>query len=560
MKKLTLTFLLISMVYNMQAQLSINGHVVPFDSQTNTWLATIAETQFGKDNQLTVSLQDGWNSIMINNEMVNGQYTFQCITAESSYATTISDADGHTMTGTIQFTFLPLIQLTGEFGYEYQSGTVTIVIPEQDKDDILTANIKWRGGTTNTADKHKRNYNVKFDTDVQLFDMRSDNNWMLDAGQPDVFRLRNRIAMDIWNDMASKPYYAEQEPKALNGVRGRVVEVFLNDEYRGIYNLSEKLDRKQMKLKKVDKNGGVHGVLYKGVSWGYTSMNDSIYEYDNYSETLFDYEMKYPEPGDDNDSTDWKPLVDAINRNLILSYDSEQFEKEIAEWFDIPVMVDYSVFLSSVNALDNSGKNMFWAIYDKDVTKCLTLAPWDLDCTFGQRWGNQLTEGDPSHASPNYVSDVIIAVFWLLYRDNALHFNDRMNERYQQLRQPGNILSTESLINRFNKYYLLLKNSGAAKREEAKWSGHDDVWGDEINFDNEYAYICQWIEKHLEVIDDRGFPTFYFNKKGDNISVISQDNNAQQNHIYSLSGQRIISQKNLKPGIYIINKRKVVVK
>jgi hypothetical protein len=220
---------------------------------------------FGKDNQLTITIQEGWNDLTIDNNKVNNQYTFNNITAESTYQTNITDVEGNTITGIIQFTFLPIIHLNGDFSYEYQNGTITVSNPDEQSDDYeLTARIKWRGGITNTDDKHKRNYNIKFDDDIKLFDMRKDNNWMLDAGQPDVFRMRNRIAMDLWNDMAHKPYYADKEPKALNGVRGCIVEVFLNDEYRGIYNFSEKMDRKQLKLKKVYESGKVHGLLYKG--------------------------------------------------------------------------------------------------------------------------------------------------------------------------------------------------------------------------------------------------------------------------------------------------------
>ena len=173
-------------------------------------------------------------------------------------------------------------------------------------------------------------------------------------------------------------------------------------------------------------------------------MSDSIYNYDNYAYNLLGYEVKYPKPGDDCDSTDWKPLVDATNNILILWYNNEKFEKEIEEWLDIPVMIDYCVFFSSVNALDNSGKNMFWAIYDKATTKRMTLAPWDLDCTFGQRWGGTITD----NSSPNHLTDVIINGFINFYWTNALHFNDRLNERYQELRQKGNALSTDSLIQR----------------------------------------------------------------------------------------------------------------
>lgn len=52
----------------------------------------------------------------------------------------------------------------------------------------------------------------------------------MDAGQADVFRLRNRVATELWNDFARKPYYYANEPNVHTGVRGKVVEVHLNGE------------------------------------------------------------------------------------------------------------------------------------------------------------------------------------------------------------------------------------------------------------------------------------------------------------------------------------------
>lgn len=564
MKRVFLSFLVISLTCHLQAQFLINNHIVHYDCQTNTWLATIPETMFGKDNQLTITIQDGWNDLTIDNNRVNNQYTFNNITAESTYQTNITDVEGNTITGIIQFTFLPIIHLNGDFSYEYQNGTITVSNPDEQSDDYeLTARIKWRGGITNTDDKHKRNYNIKFDDDIKLFDMRKDNNWMLDAGQPDVFRMRNRIAMDLWNDMAHKPYYADKEPKALNGVRGCIVEVFLNDEYRGIYNFSEKMDRKQLKLKKVDESGKVHGLLYKGKTWENTSMNDSIYTYDNYSDTLLGYEVKYPEPGDDCDSTDWKPFVDINNKILILCYDAKQFEEQVEELLDVPVMIDYNVFLSSINAIDNSGKNMFWAIYDKATTQRMTLAPWDLDCTFGQRWGGTLVNEKDDLTSPEYFVDVAIASFFNFNRTNALNYNDRVNERYQELRQDGNLLSTDSLIKRITKYYNAIKKSGAAQRETDKWSGDSDIMGEMIDFDKEYEYICDWITKHLEAVDKKGFPVQYDKEYMDRIFANIPSltiNKKSDNYIYTLNGQRIDSTKPLKHGIYIHSGNKIIIK
>ena len=126
---------------------------------------------------------------------------------------------------------LPIIKLTGDFGYDYQDGIVSIIYPDGSSQDSLTAQIKWRGATTNAEGKHKRNYKIKFSEDHSFFGLRNDNNWILDAGQADVFRLRNLIATELWNDFATKPYYIDKEPNALSGVRGKVVEVYLNDEF-----------------------------------------------------------------------------------------------------------------------------------------------------------------------------------------------------------------------------------------------------------------------------------------------------------------------------------------
>lgn len=264
---------------------------------------------------------------------------------------------------------LPIIHLKGEFGYDYQEGEV--IISEDNNTTTYKAKIKWRGGTTNTPDKHKRNYKIKLSEDASLFGLRTDNNWILDAGQADVFRLRNRIATELWNDMASKPYYYDQEPDALTGVRGKVVEVYLNDEYRGIYCLTEAMDRKQLKLKKFDKKTGeIHGGLWKSEGYGNALMYDAP-PYDNKQEKWGIFEVKYPDL-DDLESTDYSTLYNAIN--FVATSTDEEFSTHVEEYFDMPVVIDYYIFLHVLNAFDNTGKNMFWAVYDKEIDKKITPA------------------------------------------------------------------------------------------------------------------------------------------------------------------------------------------
>ena len=116
------------------------------------------------------------------------------------------------------------------------------------------AKVRHRGATA--AGFKKKSYAVKLvdetgqKLDTSFMGMRSDNYWILDAMAIDKARMRNRVAMDLWLDFSAKPYYANTEPKMCNGYRGKFVEVFVNNEYNGLYCLMERIDRKQLKLKK----------------------------------------------------------------------------------------------------------------------------------------------------------------------------------------------------------------------------------------------------------------------------------------------------------------------
>ena len=402
-------------------------------------------------------------------------------------------------------TTLPIINLSGEFGYDYQEGYVSLIYPDGTSQNNLTAKIKWRGGTTNAEGKHKCNYKIKFTEEYSFFGMRNDNNWILDAGQADLFRLRNRIATELWNDIAKKAYYTDKEPDVLTGVRGQVVEVYLNDEYRGIYCLTECMDRKQLKLKKFDKKKGeIHGGLWKSGGYGSALMWDCLDSYNNKSETWDVFEVKYPEL-DDLPETDYSTLWNAIN--FVANSSDDEFRQHVAEYFDIPVVIDYYIFLHTLNAFDNVGKNMYWAVYDKAEDKKLTLAVWDLDGTVGAKW-----LGD--WAVPDYNMDVNLNLIVRLKELNVDGFNDLAFIRYHELRK--NQLSTDNLIKRYQDYYDILKVSGASQREEEKWSGDSDVNGEEINFDNEIAYITDWISKHMQYLDSHIFP---YDTKIINISI-----------------------------------------
>lgn len=436
---------------------------------------------------------------------------------------------------------IPVLKLTGEFGYDYQDAIVSLYMPDGTSIENMSGKIKWRGGTTNVDGKHKRNYKIKFDEDHQFFGLRTDNKWILDAGQADLFRLRNRIATEIWNDIAHKPYYSEKEPDALSGVRGHIVEVYLNNEYRGIYCLTECMDRKQLKLKMFDdKTGEIYGGLWKSEGYGSALMWDCPDSYDNKNETWDVFEVKYPELNDLSES-DYSILWNAIN--FVANSSDDEFTKHVAEYFDIPVIIDYYIFLYTLNAFDNIGKNMYWAVYDKTKDKKLTLAVWDLDATVGAKW-----LGD--WRVPDYDMNINLNLIVRLKELNVDGFNEKVIARYYELRK--NILSTDNLIKRYQDYYNLIKLSGAADREQNKWSKDTDINGEEINFDEEIVYIIDWLKIHMQYLDSKIFPL------QDNIKKIF--NNSNNLNIYNLNGQQVNKNSSLNKGIYIQGGKKYVIK
>lgn len=432
-------------------------------------------------------------------------------------------------TGRTDFTYLPIVHLKGDFGYEYTEGTVSVVMPDGTTSQTnLKAKLKWRGGTTNKEGKHKRNYSVKFlnasgdKQDYKFFGLRKDNHWILDAGQVDYSRIRNRVATDIWNDFATKPYYYDKEPKALTGTRGQFVEVFLNDEYRGIYCMTECIDRSQMKLKKYTDNADgtqtIHGQLWKATGTNnILSWMTNGKECDNTSDIWGNTEMKYPEI-DDVSPTDWSIYYNAMEfvksiqmgeipdlEELGITLEEadasiETFRNEVASYFDIPVLMDYYLFTIVLNAIDNyTGKNMYWGCYDTTVDKKLTIAVWDLDCTTGGYFTTKLPRPQ-KYVGPKASPIATLKPLYALKRYDVDGFRQKFFDRYKELR--STYFSAESLKKRYNDYMNMLRDCNAYSREAKRWNGDSDLSGNSLDFDAEQELINNWIDERLAFLDN----------------------------------------------------------
>ncbi|MBR5640191.1 MAG: CotH kinase family protein [Muribaculaceae bacterium] len=480
-------------------KLTVNDCPAFCDSAASTLLVSVPQQWFGGSQTVTVQGAGGCQVVSIDGIPLasDGMFTFTDITGNRSW--TVQCADGKEYA--LQLTYLPIVGLDGDFGYDYAPGTMILAEPGQSDSETMTATIKWRGNTTNTPEKHKRNYSIKFvdangeKQNRKLMNMRRDNHWILDAGQPDMARVRNRVATELWLDMARPPHYYDQAPDVLTGVRGEVVEVFLGSEYRGIYSLTEAMDRKQLQLVKHDTVSNVfHGGLWKTDEFNSQTgfrltepFNDSLPDYCSFAVKYPDFEEVFP--------TSYQVLYDAIH-SMEVSEKIETYNRLVDRHFDMPPIIDYTIFYLTLNANDNSARNIYWLCYDRAVDPRLSIAVWDLDASVGQTWSP--VDWRPPLTAYNYFKIPYNWLFKMLFH-NKCKYRQAFLDRYDELR--GSWLSTESLVNRYAAAIDRLIDCGAAVREEQRWNGDSDLYGHPLNFVEEKQYITEWFTNRLPLLD-----------------------------------------------------------
>lgn len=508
-------------------------------------------------------------------------------------------------TSMVETTTLPLIIINTQTSIrrtDYTEGTFRMLCADasQAVPDDVTAKYRIRGATS--ANYAKKSYNVKFfdetgeKEDRTFFGMRNDNSWILDAMAIDKACVRNRLAMDLWNSYATLPYYSDHEKKVRTGTRGKYVEVFLNGSYNGLYCFSEKIDRKQLRLKKstdatTTTEEQIHGLLYKATQWHWTVMmghkaNDNAESgtppaYDNNDGTgewLSSWEIKYPDY--ESQRIDWEPLWNLIN--FCSTTDEDYFESNVDRYLDIPVLLDYWLLLEITLAWDNDGKNMYYFCYDaadkKGGTR-MSIAPWDLDATWGRAW-NGLNEKQ-KNAEMDYRANRKNSSGGIMYynklEDSEIYdWEGMIRDRYHELRRKG-LLSEEKLLERLNTYAELFNSSGARGREEKRWTSsgyHEDIAADVV-------YMTDWISRRIAALDSQyGYDpatsgtadveaSSRLRIEGGQGRIAVHAASPTDISIYNTGGQLVRRMRitsgvktidGLTPGIYVVNGLKVLVR
>lgn len=378
---------------------------------------------------------------------------------------------------------MPLITITTD-GPIVNSPAVHGVINVADAEGhVITMHAGFKIRGTSSQQYDKKSYRVELwadETGAEMADttflgLRSDDDWNLEAMWAQPLRLRDKVANELWMEMYQLPY-AESEPDARPGIRMKYADVFINDEYQGVYALTERIDRKQLGLRKY--NGDIRGVLYKGNGPGAPTF-ESLPDYDNTQDTWDNYEWVYPNESDT--AIDWNHLYSFTN--FVMNASDNVFNAQYSAQFDKANAIDYYLFINALMAMDNMGRNLFLSRYKKSST--YLYVPWDLDAI----WGLD-TDGKPTYNSAGLMSNGFYDRLTQDCNDNG--FVATAKTRYNALR--NGILTTEHIMEMVQNQYDELVESGAYDREH-------EAWPDFTIDESQLAYMRDWLDARFSYLD-----------------------------------------------------------
>ncbi len=386
---------------------------------------------------------------------------------------------------TLYFTELPIIYILASEYILNEPKVHALFIMAEPSGDILISDIgiERRGGSS--LYYPKSNFLIEFwsdsqgteKVDVSLLNMRTDDDWNLQALWVEPMRVRTKVCNDLWMSFHT-PYYANVEPDVVSGIHSEFAEILVNGVYCGVYAVTERIDRKQLQLKDYSQSQGVRGELYKGQQWGEGVSFLSLEDYNNNELMWSGFEYIYPE-----EITDWSNLHAFVD--FVVNSSNQVFYQQYRSKFNLQSAVDYFVFLNLIMALDNTGKNIFIARYAKNEP--YIYVPWDMDGSFGNFW-----DGSPHYGTSSILSNGFFNRMIHDCSDNGFYF--AAQQRWQELRQ--DVFTHENIMQLFRENHDFLLNNAVYEREEK-------AWGTYYTYTDEYLnYVDTWLTTRLAKLDD----------------------------------------------------------
>ena len=431
----------------------------------------------------------------------------------------------------------------------YEDATIKIdgagVYPDMETTEVQ---IKGRGNSTwSNSSESKNPYRMKFATKVKPFGMTKGKSWVLLSNKQSGSMTTNAIAMKV-ADMV--------ESRGCNHIIP--VELYINNQYRGSYNFTEKVGFSNNSIDIDDETNAV------------------MLELDTYSdETIYrDYSYNLPfkikEPDFD----------DAESETSLSVYQIQQAFNDFTTDVEVNAgvnMLDVDAFVRAMLVTDLVRNEELmhpksWFLYNEDITadSLWNFGPvWDFDWGFGYERGHNyfITVAEEDLFSRMNTSNTGFPFFQQMLRGS-----DTVKKAYYKLWtefvESGKI---DELIEYCDDYYQYAQTS-----LEHNAVGDDGyLWGDGTQYASVTTNAKNWLTKranyiytHLDTYDiseDIIEPEEEDYGQPDRIDVTKVMNRLV--NVYTINGVLVRKQvpygrfnQGLMPGIYIVDGKKVAIR
>ncbi|MBR6651122.1 MAG: CotH kinase family protein [Clostridia bacterium] len=301
--------------------------------------------------------------------------------------------------------------------------------------------LKTRGNTTWGVMKWA--YQIKFDSKVDLFDMGKAKKWILLANYYDGTFVRNKVMFDLGKEIGI-PYVVESV----------FVNLYINGEYRGVYQLTEKVE---LGSSRIDINSDYGVLLEMDATNRPAELAKEIYFQTKTTGKPFVYK-EYNTDLEDPDDPELAAEVMAYTENFINTFEAELYSED-ADWDTIASMIDVDSFVRfyfitelSMEVDATYSSSYFYLDGPGDVLHCGPL--WDYDRIMG--WDtsyDQTTNADYLKNITDATDEYRVEWFKMLFRHPE--FVARVNEMYDETIREA--FKTEKVVKMFRDYQELLK-------------------------------------------------------------------------------------------------------
>lgn len=366
----------------------------------------------------------------------------------------------------VNFTTLPVVEMNGEViaideqEREIYSGELTVWDPNYRntrKLSVQNSRLEWhvRGFSSMSALKKSLKLNLKesngTNNNLAFLGFESDDDYILNPMWFDDIKVREKLAMDLWNQMA------DEKSSVLKMSGGEYCELIINGNYEGLRVLQNKIERSYLKLDSED-------ILLKGknINLGTVKPPEEVYEviYSNQD-------------------------VDTTFATISDFFYMEDFSNvNIESW------VDLQLFLHLGNMVDNEVyKNIYYVIEREDGEESLSFIPWDTDMSFGVYWE------DGFRLLPESVEEISYRLEYEKLKEHYPQLDEMLAKRWKELRDT--VFSEENIYNKLDECYTILDQSGVINRDFNVLGWYS--WGHEDTREGLYNYI----QRRLHILDEK---------------------------------------------------------